>query len=136
VLDARRHHGGDCSGASHRLPVAGLNDVVRAVEGAGPMLVDVREAHEYHHGRVPTAVNLPLSRLDEALAMDAEAFALAFGFARPQRDQPLLVYCMKGVRSQLAQARLLRAGFHDVRNYSGSYSEWAASGQPVEEPAS
>ena len=69
--------------------------------GEGALLVDVRDPDEFAHGHLPDAVNVPLDSVDERAA--------TFG------QQPIVLYCASGLRSQSAYARLKKGGL-DVHN--------------------
>jgi molybdopterin/thiamine biosynthesis adenylyltransferase/rhodanese-related sulfurtransferase len=91
----------------------------RMVLADAPLLVDVREAHEWAQGRIPGARLAPLSR-----------FAAEVPGLDPARD--VVLYCRSGVRSQDAGRMLLDAGFTRVRSLAGGILRYAAE---VEGPA-
>jgi thiosulfate:glutathione sulfurtransferase len=63
----------------------------------------VREPEELAQGYIPTAQNLPLTAiLRGAWRMNEVEFEEKFGFAKPQKDQEVIVYCKKGKRASLA----------------------------------
>ena len=49
-------------------------------------LIDVREREELEHGMIPTAFNVPLSELHEALNMSPEDFKSLYGFDLPSKE--------------------------------------------------
>ncbi|WP_317195614.1 HesA/MoeB/ThiF family protein [Hymenobacter sp. ISL-91] len=72
-----------------------------------PLLLDVREAHEYAAGHLPNAVSLPLSQL-EARAAEVPATG------------PVVVYCQAGTRSARAVAQLQAGlGLTNLRSLEG-----------------
>ena len=72
--------------------------VARMNGGTPPLLVDVREPHEWELERIPGALLAPLSRIDaEVPRLDA--------------SREVVLYCRSGVRSQRAGSRLRAAGF-------------------------
>jgi adenylyltransferase/sulfurtransferase len=78
-----------------------------------PLLVDVREPHEWELERIPGALLAPLSRIDaEVPRLD------------PSRE--VVLYCRSGVRSQRAGARLRAAGFARVWSLAGGILRYAA----------
>ena len=82
-----------------------------------PLLVDVREAHEWQVARIPGAHHAPLSRLDAGLpGLD------------PARE--LVLYCSAGVRSQHAGRRLRAAGFTRVWSLAGGLHRYATDVDP------
>ena len=74
-------------------------------------------------------------------AMDADTFEERYGFQRPTTgDGPstVIVYCRSGYRSGIAQ-KLMAEYYRQnagadaairVVNYTGSWLDWSASGQP------
>lgn len=80
-------------------------------------LIDVREADEFAAGRVPGAVNLPMSTLGDHLDELPEG--------------PFDVICQAGGRSARVVEALTARG-HDATNVAGGTGEWIAAGLPVE----
>ncbi|MCW3493530.1 rhodanese-like domain-containing protein [Microbacterium sp. SSM24] len=81
-------------------------------------VIDVRETWEFESGRVPGAVNLPMSTIGEHLdALPDGAFA---------------VICKVGGRSGRVVEALLARGY-DATNVDGGTDEWIAAGYPVEQ---
>lgn len=76
-----------------------------------PLLVDVREPHEYRKGHIPGAVNIPLESLEQkAMHMDS--------------DTEIILVCRNGNRSTTAYRRLKAMGFTRVRNLEGGMKRW------------
>ncbi|PLX42804.1 MAG: hypothetical protein C0608_01695 [Deltaproteobacteria bacterium] len=51
-------------------------------------------------------------------------------------DKEIVAHCQTGIRSSYATLVLLGLGYPDVRNYDGSWIEWANDGSyPIENPA-
>ena len=87
-------------------------------ERVGVPLIDVREPHEFAEGRVPGAVNLPMSTIGDHLD---ELPTVAFD-----------VICAVGGRSGRVAEALESRGF-DVTNVDGGTNGWIAAGFPVEQ---
>ncbi|MEU9077008.1 rhodanese-like domain-containing protein [Kitasatospora sp. NPDC048538] len=87
-------------------------------------LIDVRSPGEYASGHVPGALNVPLDRLDQALA------ALR---AAAERGE-LAIACASGRRAATACRQLAGAGV-PARVLTGGTDAWAAAGHPLERPA-
>ena len=83
-----------------------------------PLVVDVREPHEFAQARVEGVVLMPISQF---VARHAEL----------PKDRPLLMLCAAGSRSTSATMYLLQAGWTDVRNVTGGMIAWQAAGLPV-----
>lgn len=89
-----------------------------AAGGAGPLLVDVRERHEFVEARAPGAVLCPTS-----------SFLLRF--EELPRDRTLHVICRTGNRSAAVTSFLVRNGWTDVHNVAGGMVAWARAGLEV-----
>ena len=83
-----------------------------------PILLDVREPHEFTAVRAPGAVLLPTSTFTSRLA-------------ELPPDRPLLVICHSGSRSAAVTGFLARNGRTDVVNVAGGMDAWERSGLPV-----
>lgn len=66
-----------------------------------PLLLDVREPAEFDGARMPNSFNLPLSKLGA-------------GIEQVPKDQPIVVICQSGRRSEDAARKLSAAGITDV----------------------
>jgi rhodanese-related sulfurtransferase len=90
----------------------------------GPLLVDVREPHEYAQFRAVGAVLMPLS-----------VFQLRY--IQLPRDRPLLLICNSGQRSLAAGEFLIGHGYASVANVEGGSLAWARARLPLRmgEPA-
>ncbi|KAL3901222.1 MAG: hypothetical protein SGCHY_000785 [Lobulomycetales sp.] len=91
-------------------------------------LIDVREDWECEGGMIPTAHQVKLDDLPSALQMTQADFTRVYGFDKPDMDAPLIFYCRVGKRSAVAQYIARKLGYTDVRNYVGSWLEWAEEG--------
>ncbi len=94
----------------------GLEDV--SAGSPVPILLDVRERHEFVAVRVPGAVLYPTS-----------SFLLRF--ADLPHDRPIHVICHTGSRSAAVTAFLLRNGWIDVWNVAGGMEAWERAGLEV-----
>ncbi|MGA7148744.1 MAG: rhodanese-like domain-containing protein [Microbacterium sp.] len=86
-------------------------------ERAGTPLIDVRETGEFEAGRVPGAVNLPMSTIGEHLD--------------ELPDGAFDVICKVGGRSGRVVEALTARGY-DATNVDGGTDEWIAAGYPLE----
>jgi rhodanese-related sulfurtransferase len=100
-------------------PEISVEELDEFMRGDGVRLVDVREAWEYRRGRVPGALNIPLSQF----AQRAADF--------PQNKR-ILVICESGNRSLAATDFLLMAGFEGAASVRGGTTAWARTGRPLE----
>jgi len=79
----------------------------------------VREPSEFAAGHIHGAQLVPLSTLEKIAP-------------KWNRDQPILLYCQSGRRSETARQTLVKLGFPQVSNLEGGISTWASAGFPVE----
>lgn len=91
------------------------------VNTGNAVLLDVREPAEYGAGRLPKAINVPLSQI----AGRAQELAKLSG-------RPFIVYCESGGRSRGAGGALAKIGIADVYNLTGGFRAWKDAGLPVE----
>src|SRR5581483_2384843 len=84
-----------------------------------PRLLDVREVDENRFAVIPGSVLIPLgelpNRIEEIL---------------PWQDEPMVVYCHHGVRSQRAINLLRQVGFTKLQNLSGGIEAWSNEVDP------
>ena len=103
------------------VPQITCEELMASQEGA--LLIDVRQPDEFTGplGHLKGARLIPLgelaSRLDELKAF---------------KDQPIVVNCKAGARSNQGTATLIEAGFNQVRSLSGGMGRWNALGYPIE----
>ena len=84
--------------APRRMP---YEDLKRMREGVH--IIDVRDAEEYEEGHLPGAVNIPLARcLDAIESLPAK------------KDETICFVCAKGVKSRIAAASAMQAGYKNV----------------------
>jgi hydroxyacylglutathione hydrolase len=85
----------------------------RVERGADLTVVDVRTPHEWRHGHVDGAINIPVG---EILARAAEL----------PRDAMIATICEGGYRSSLASSLLAQEGFPHVTNVAGGMTAFRA----------
>jgi sulfur-carrier protein adenylyltransferase/sulfurtransferase len=104
-------------------------DVHQAVSngnGSGPLLVDVREQHEFEEGHIPGAVHVPRGHLESRIETKAS-----------DKSRPVVLYCASGQRSALAAHTLQSLlGYEDVASMNGGITLWKDRGYEVETPRS
>ncbi len=93
------------------------NELKSALEAGSIALVDVREPHEFAAGRIPGAINLPLSRFDPDQLPEGKSIVLV---------------CQAGARSARAMHTAIDAGISDIRHYPGGTGGWRALGEKIE----
>jgi len=92
----------------------------RAAGGAHWLLVDVREPGERSIVTIPGAVAVPLGAILDASGLEAIP-----------PDQPIVLYCRSGVRSERAALSLLAAGYKDVTHLAGGVLAWITEVDPA-----
>ncbi|MFZ5949478.1 MAG: rhodanese-like domain-containing protein [Candidatus Rifleibacteriota bacterium] len=81
------------------------SDKAKELIQQGAVLVDVRTPGEFAGGSIENAINLPL---DDVANLASKHL--------PDRNQPILVFCLSGSRSAMAKTILSRAGYTNVHN--------------------
>jgi adenylyltransferase/sulfurtransferase len=90
----------------------------RLERGEAPLLLDVREPHEWAIARLPDARLVPLNTLPSALdTLD--------------RSEEIVVYCHHGLRSAAAVDWLREQGFARARNLVGGIDRWTRDVDPT-----
>jgi rhodanese-related sulfurtransferase len=82
------------------------------------LVIDVRDVAEYKSGHVPGAINIPQKKLDEQLdkLLDANGVVL---------------YCINGRRTRLAEQTLIENDVPDVYHLEGGLMGWRQGGFEV-----
>ena len=92
----------------------------RLDDGAGPLVLDVRDEDECAEGHIPGSVHIPYGELLDRLGELPE-------------DRPIAAVCSGGKRSGLAASILQREGFDEVIHVGhGGVGTWRRQGRPVE----
>jgi rhodanese-related sulfurtransferase len=94
-------------------PRLSAQECAQLVASEGYLYLDVRSVPEFEQGHPHGAFNIPLQEPAEHGMRDNPQF-LELAIATFAREQPLVVGCRSGNRSQTAAAQLLRAGFSHV----------------------
>ncbi len=84
-------------------------------------IFDTREQEEYAVSHLPNAVLLPPKQ-------DIPQWILNM-----DRDQPIVLYCSVGYRSENVGRELQKEGFTNVYNLYGSIFDWVEKGYPIED---
>ncbi len=75
----------------------------------GFVLIDVRSKSEYNSGYIPTAINIPYTKIQER----SEEIP---------KDKLIIVYCKVGGRAETARKKLIELGYENVINFGGTNS--------------
>lgn len=90
------------------------------------VLIDVREAEEFHEGHIDGALNIPRGLLEFKLSGTPELGA---------RDLNILLYCKTSGRAALAAASLQEMGYLHVKSIAGGFDAWTKAGKQVVKPS-
>jgi phage shock protein E len=81
-------------------------DEIRELVENGGQLIDVRSNHEFTQGALKNAVNMPV----ESIPHVAESI---------DKNKPVMLYCVSGMRASLVKQFLESLGFNYVYNLGG-----------------
>lgn len=95
-------------------------ETARARAGQGAIIIDVREREEWADGSAEDALRITRGMLE-----------LELPNRLPDVDQPLILMCAGGDRSQLSAQSLKTLGYPNVANLRGGFNAWKAAGLPV-----
>ncbi len=122
--------------------VAVLDDVEKATKTTGTTIIDARLPQFYNGngggyprpGRIPTAVNVPLSLVSEGgrLRTPDELRAL-FDSAGVKPGDPVITYCHIGQQASLLWFVARELGYN-VRLFDGSFQQWSGTTLPLGSP--
>jgi rhodanese-related sulfurtransferase len=109
-----------------------LRNLMSSDSAKNTVLVDVRNPDEYVDGHIPEAINLPLEKLEEAANGSGVDFTTAFSVPLPDKNQAIVLSCLKGKRASKACEILVGLGYTNVRVYHGSFKDWKERGGRVD----
>lgn len=92
---------------------------------AEAQLIDVRTPREFEKYRIANAKNMDFNKPE----FDEEMEKL-------DKNKPVLIYCLSGVRSKSAAERFREAGFKTVYNLDGGINAWSKAEKPMEQDLS
>ncbi|KIW08858.1 uncharacterized protein PV09_00782 [Verruconis gallopava] len=105
-----------------------VKDVVLSTSEDKPVLIDVREPHEFAAGSIPGAINIPVQSQPDALFLSPDAFEDRFGIPKPPPEREVVFYCKAGVRGKAAAHFAKQNGYQAVGEYPGSWLDWVKNG--------
>jgi molybdopterin/thiamine biosynthesis adenylyltransferase/rhodanese-related sulfurtransferase len=101
-----------------------VHDAVSNGNGSAPVLVDVREQHEFEEAHIPGAIHVPRGHLESRIEGKVG-----------DKHGPIVLYCASGQRSALAAHTLQSLlGYDDVASMTGGITLWKDRGFEVETP--
>lgn len=96
-----------------------FSKLVQEIPGA--QLIDVRTPQEYAKGHLNQSINVDWYENDFLQKT-----------AQLDTSKPVFLYCLSGLRSGEAAAKLRKAGFRQVYDLQGGIIKWRAAGLPEE----
>jgi len=109
--------GGEQSNNTGSLPASVSVDEAYKLYQEGTFVLDVRTQEEWNEFHAPNTTLIPLDEL-------------ASRVNELPKDQPIVVVCRSGNRSQTGRNILLQAGFN-ATSMNGGLNAWRDSGHPV-----
>jgi sulfur-carrier protein adenylyltransferase/sulfurtransferase len=101
-----------------------VHDAVHNGNGSAPVIVDVREQHEFEESHIPGAIHVPRGHLESRIEGKVG-----------DKHGPVVLYCASGQRSALAAHTLQSLlGYDDVASMTGGITLWKDRGFEVETP--
>lgn len=85
-------------------------------------LIDVRQELEHYRGFIPGSVNIPRGSLEFSIE-DTEYWD-GVGLYEPEKDERIILYCLKGQRSTLAAESIKKLGYKNVHVLDGGFKKW------------
>lgn len=83
-------------------------DQLRDLVENGGQLIDVRSNSEFSQGALKNAVNMPLESIPHYTSANAI-----------DKDKPVMLYCVSGMRANVVKQFLESLGFNQVHNLGG-----------------
>jgi rhodanese-related sulfurtransferase len=105
--------------SSVTLPAEVSVDEAHQLYQDGIFFLDVRTPEEWDDFHAPNTTLIPLDQLESRLS------------ELPQ-DEPIVVVCRSGNRSQAGRDILLSNGFAQTTSMAGGLNEWRSAGYPIE----
>src|SRR5690554_100289 len=103
------------------IPLDQAEDAIKEAD----VLLDVREADEYHTSHIPGAVNVSRGILEFKLTNDP---------AFEDRALNLVIYCKNSGRSALAARAMKELGYINFQPFAGGFEAWEAAGRRLVKP--
>lgn len=85
----------------------------------GVFFLDVRTQEEWDEFHAPNSTLIPLDQLESRLQEVPD-------------DEPIVVVCRSGNRSQVGRDILLNNGFNQVASMAGGLNAWRSAGYPIQ----
>lgn len=109
--------GGRLSGVKE----VGIAEALQLINHKNALVLDVREENEFKTGHILNSRLIPLGKLKERI-----------GELERYREQPIVVVCRSGQRTNAACVLLGKQGFSLVYNLAGGILAWQKANLPLE----
>jgi rhodanese-related sulfurtransferase len=109
------------TGIAQQKSVLPVNDFEKAVQVKNVQLVDVRTPQEYKEGYIAGAINADWQNEKQFTAQVKNL----------DKNTPVYVYCLSGVRSGKAADWFAANGFKSIINLDGGIKAWKAADKKV-----
>ena len=103
---------------SFSVPTVNVDELV---EMEDVLILDARELKEYNISHIPNAKYAGYDKFNKKEFKDVD------------KDQPIVLYCSVGYRSEKIGEKLIEMGFTNVSNLYGSIFEWVNQGHKIED---
>ena len=108
----------DAGGTLEKANIISLAETKVLLKDEEVQLIDLRSATEYNAGHIAQAENIFVGTLTDNLD-------------KISKDKKVIIHCQSGDRSTIGYSILVKNGFKNVLNFSGSINEWVNAGEPV-----
>lgn len=103
------------------IPYLSVEELKMLQDTSDFLLLDTRERKEFE-----------VSKIEDAVYAGYNQFSISqFSNFVADKNQPIVVYCSLGVRSEAIGEKLKKAGYTNVKNLYGGIFEWKNKGFPV-----
>lgn len=90
------------------------------IDSSQVVVVDVRTPEEYSKAKIAGSISIPLDQLEQKSDLVLQ-----------DKNQPVLVYCLSGSRSQAAADILSKKGYQEIYNLTHGLMEWRLKQLPL-----
>ena len=99
---------------SHTIPYISVEQLKAIQQKDSLLILDAREPEEYRVSHLKNATYIGFKEFSAEVAQQSI----------PNKNQPIVVYCSLGVRSEKIGEKLKKLGYTNVRNLYGGIFEW------------
>lgn len=108
----------NAGGTLEKANVITLAKAKELITNNGVQVIDLRGAVEYNAGHIAKAENIFVGTLTDNLD-------------KVSKDKTVIIHCQSGDRAAIGYSILVKNGYKNVSNFSGSINEWINAGEPV-----